>query len=57
MTTKNELNQVNLELKNLETRFTDQVDDYEIEIEKITNKLKEKENTIRVKPTIIMLLK
>jgi DNA repair exonuclease SbcCD ATPase subunit len=44
---KNELNKVNLELEKLESNFTMQVDEYEVEIESISNKLKEKENTIK----------
>ena len=45
---KNELNTANLELEQLESRFAMQVDEYEIEIENITQKLKEKENTVKV---------
>ena len=45
---KSELSRVNLELEKLESRFSMQVDEYEIEIENITNKLKEKENTVKV---------
>jgi hypothetical protein len=44
---KNELNKVNLELEKLENNFTVQVDEYEVEIENMANKLKEKENTIK----------
>ena len=46
---KNELNTTNLELEQLESRFAMQVDEYEIEIENITQKLKEKENTVKVR--------
>jgi predicted metalloenzyme YecM len=46
---KVDLNRVNLELEKLESRFTMQVDEYEIEIENLTLKLKEKENTIKVR--------
>lgn len=45
---KAELNKVNLELEKLENSFTLQVDEYEVEIENMSNKLKEKENTIKV---------
>ncbi len=44
---KNELNKVNLELEKLENNFTMQVDEYEVEIESMANKLKEKEHTIK----------
>ena len=45
---KSELSRINLELEKQEGRFSRQVDEYEMEIDNITNKLKEKENTIKV---------
>ena len=44
---KTELNKVNLELERFESHFAMQVDDYEVEIENLTNKLREKEHTIK----------
>jgi chromosome segregation ATPase len=44
---KTELNKVNLELERFESHFAMQVDDYEVEIENLTNKLKEKDHTIK----------
>lgn len=45
---KADCNKANMELEKLESRFTMQVDEYELEIENLSNKLKEKENTVKV---------
>ena len=45
---KVDLSRSNLEYEKLEMRFSQQVDEYEVEIDGLTNKLKDKENTIKV---------
>ncbi len=45
---KVESNRMNLEYEKLEMRFAHQVDEYEIEVEGLSNKLKDKDSTIKV---------